>query len=243
MLATTTLVESAPLRLSDFAADSVGIPELTGVGLHMVSIERCVPVLGALHDLLDPWEQEQARSIVNRNRRIAHIASRSLIRLALSEFSGKMVRPDAWRFTTNPFGKLTLARHNRRKLSFSISYAMSMLMIAVSENPQIGVDLEPLPDWTYADVTWDSLTERETLTLLSLPAAERYPAFLKIWTLKEAYTKCLGVGVSLDFRDIEVSFNPTRVTAKTQRPMLTLHQHEIVASADRRYLLAVALRR
>jgi phosphopantetheinyl transferase len=239
----TTLVESAPLRIADFAADAVGVPDITGVGLHMISLERTVPVLGALHDLLDPWEQEQARAIVNRNRRIAHIASRSLIRLALSEYSGKMVRPDAWRFTTNPFGKLTLARANRRKLSFSISYAMSMLMIGVSESRQIGVDLEPVPDWTYADVTWDSLTERETLTLLSLPAAERYPAFLKIWTLKEAYTKCLGVGVSLDFRDIEVSFNPTRVTAKTQRPTLALHQHEIVASAERRYLLAVALRR
>jgi phosphopantetheinyl transferase len=237
-----TLVETGPLRLADFAADSVGLPDLRGVGLHLVSLERCVPVLGALHDLLDPWEQEQARSIANRNRRIAHIGSRALIRLALSEFSGKMVRPDAWRFTTNPYGKLTLARANKRKLSFSISYAMSMLAIGISENPQIGIDLEPIPDWTYADVTWDSLTERETLTLLSLPAVERYPAFLKIWTLKEAYTKCLGVGVSLDFRDIEVSFNPTRVTAKTPRPVLTLHQDE-VATTDRRFMLAVALRR
>lgn len=237
-----TLVETAPLRLQDFAADSVGMPDLQGVGLHLISLERCVPVLGALHDLLDPWEQEQARAIVNRNRRVAHIASRALIRLALSEFSGKMVRPDAWRFTTNPFGKLTLARANRRRLSFSISYAMSMLAIGVSEYPQIGVDIEPIPDWTYADVTWDSLSERETLTLLSLPAAERYPAFLRIWTLKEAYTKCLGVGVSLDFRDIEVAFNPMRVIARTPRPILTLHQHE-VAAGDQKYMLALALRR
>jgi phosphopantetheinyl transferase len=238
----TTLVESGPLRLADFAADAVGLPDVRGVGLHLISLERCVPVLGALHDLLDPWEQEQARAIDNRNRRVAHIASRALIRLALSEFSGKMVRPDAWRFTTNPFGKLTLARANRRKLSFSISYAMSMLAIGVSENPQIGIDIEPIPEWTYADVTWDSLTERETLTLLALPAADRYPAFIKIWTLKEAFTKCLGVGVSLDFRDLEVAFNPTRVIARTQRPVLTLHQHE-VASGPHRYLLAVALRR
>jgi phosphopantetheinyl transferase len=237
-----TLIDSAPLRLADFAAAPFGMPGLTGVGLHLIPLERCVPVLGALLELLDPWEQEQARSIVTRNRRIAHIASRALIRLALSEFSGKMVRPDAWRFTTNPFGKLTLARANRRKLSFSLSYAMSMLMIGVSEHPQIGVDIEPVPDWTCADVTWDSLTERETLTLLSLPAAERYPAFLRIWTLKEAYAKCLGIGVSLDFRDVEVSFNPTRVTARIPRPALTFHQREIEA-ADRRYLLAVALRR
>jgi phosphopantetheinyl transferase len=237
-----TLVDSAPLRLADFAARPAGIPDLTGFALHLIPLERCVPHLGALHDLLDPWEQEQARSTATRNRRIAHVASRALIRLALSEFSGKMVRPEAWRFTTNPFGKLTLARANRRKLSFSISYAMSMLMIAISEHPQIGVDLEPVPDWTYADVTWDSLTERETLTLLSLPAAERYPAFLRIWTLKEAYTKCLGVGVSLDFRDVEVSFDPIRMTARTPGPVLMLHQHEIEAG-DRRYLFAVALRR
>jgi 4'-phosphopantetheinyl transferase len=237
-----TLVETAPLRLYDFYADSIGLPDLGGVGLHLVSLERCVPVLGLLHDYLDPWEQEQARAIANRNRRVAFIASRALIRLALSEYCGKMVRPDAWNFATNPYGKLTLARANKRKLSFSISYAMSMLVIGLSESAQIGVDLEPIPDWTYADVTWDSLTERETLTLLSMPAADRYNAFLKIWTLKEAYTKCLGVGVSLDFRDIEVSFNPTRVEAKTSRAVLTLHQHE-VAVGDRRFMLAVATRR
>jgi phosphopantetheinyl transferase len=237
-----THADTRPLRLSDLHADTTGVPALAGVGLHLVSVEKCVPLLGTLHDLLDPWEQEQARSIVNRNRRVAHIASRAAIRLALSEYSGKMVRPGAWQFTTNAYGKLTLARANRRKLSFSISYAMSMIAIGISESPQLGIDLEPIPDWTYADVTWDSLSERETLMLLSLPAAERYNAFLRIWTLKEAYTKCLGVGVSLDFRDIEVSFNPTRVTAKTPRPVLTLHQDE-VATADRRFMLAVALRR
>ena len=90
------LVETAPLRLQDFYADTVGLPDLLGVGLHFISLERCLPAIGALHDHLDPWEQEQARAIANRNRRVAHIASRALLRLALSEFSGKMVRPDAW---------------------------------------------------------------------------------------------------------------------------------------------------
>jgi 4'-phosphopantetheinyl transferase len=232
-----------PLRLADFEADRpAGLPAIAGVGLHIVSVEKCVPAIGALHDLLDPWEQEQARSIANRNRRVAHIASRALIRLALSEFTGKMVRPEAWQFTVNPYGKLTLARANRRKLSFSLSYAMSLIAIGISESPQLGIDLEPLPDWTYADVTWDSLSERETLHLLSLPAEQRYNAFLRTWTVKEAYTKCLGVGVSLDFRDLDVSFSPLRVEAKTSRAVLSLHQHEI-AAGERRYMLALAMRR
>lgn len=238
-----TAVRTSPLRLADFEADfTSGLPDLTGVGVHLVSLEKTVPVLGALHDLLDPWEQEQARSIANRNRRTAHIASRALIRLALSEYSGKMVRPDFWRFTTNAYGKLTLAHANRRKLSFSISYAMSLLAIGISENPQMGIDLEPVPDWTYADVTWDALSPREIATIEALPSAERYNAFLKIWTLKEAYTKCLGVGVSLDFRDLEVGFNPLRVAAKTSRAVLSLHQHQVAADG-RNYMLALAMRR
>jgi phosphopantetheinyl transferase len=161
-------LETYPLRLAAFEAGhhGLGMPRIPGVAVHIASVEKCVPVLGALHDLLDPWEQEQARAIANRNRRTAHIASRALVRLALSEFSGKMVRPEAWQFTVNPYGKLTLARANRRRLSFSISYAMSMIAIGISESPQLGIDLEPIPDWTYADVTWDSLTERETLALL-----------------------------------------------------------------------------
>lgn len=237
-------LDTYPLRLAAFEADhhGLGMPTIPGAAVHIVSIERCVPVLGALHDLLDPWEQEQARSIANRNRRTAHIASRALVRLALSEFSGKMVRPEAWQFTVNPYGKLTLARASRRKLSFSISYAMSMIAIGISESPQLGIDLEPIPDWTYADVTWDALSERETLMLLSLPAADRYNAFLRIWTLKEAYTKCLGIGAGLDFRDIGVSINPLRVTAKTASPLLSLHQHEITADTHH-FMLALAMRR
>jgi phosphopantetheinyl transferase len=236
-------LDTYPLRLSAFAADALeGVPALPGIGLHLVSIEKCVPMIGLLHDLLDPWEQEQARAIANRNRRTAYIASRAMVRLALSEFSGKMVRPTAWQFTVNPYGKLTLARANRRKLSFSISYAMSMIAIGISESPQLGIDLEPIPDWTYADVTWDSLSERETLMLLSLPAEQRYNVFLRIWTLKEAYTKCLGVGVSLDFRDLEVAFNPLRVSARTNQAILGLHQHE-VAVGPHRYMLALATRR
>jgi hypothetical protein len=113
------LLDHRPLRMRDFLAGTGSeLPELTGVGLHVVSLEKTVPVLGALHDLLDPWEQEQARAIANRNRRTAHIASRALVRLALSEYSGKMVRPETWRFTTNAYGKLTLAQANRRRLSF-----------------------------------------------------------------------------------------------------------------------------
>lgn len=237
-----TTVDHKPLRLVDFLAAGVGLPALTGVGLHLVSLEKTVPVLGALHDLLDPWEQEQARAIANRNRRTAHIASRALVRLALSEYSGKMVRPEAWRFTTNAYGKLTLAQANRRRLSFSISYAISLLAIGVSESPQLGIDLEPIPDWTYADVTWDALSPREAAAIEALPVAERYGAFLKIWTMKEAYTKCLGVGVSLDFRDLDVAFNPLRVTARTTSAVLSLHQHEVPAD-QRTYLLALAMRR
>jgi phosphopantetheinyl transferase len=237
-----TTLANAPLRISDLSIAATGLPVLPETGLHLFSIEKCVPMLGALHDLLDPWEQEQARAVTSRNRRTAYVASRALVRLTLSEFSGKMVRPEAWQLTVNPFGKLTLARANRRKLSFSISYAMSYLAIAVSERPQIGVDIEPIPDWTYADVTWDALSERETLSLLSLPVAERYDAFLRIWTLKEAYTKCLGIGPSLDFRDLDVGFSPLRVAGKTSSVVLGLHQEE-VAVGDRSFMLALAMRR
>lgn len=238
-----TLPDTRPLRLAEFTADMpAGLPATIGIGVHLVSIEKCLPKLGALHDLLDPWEQEQARSIANRNRRTAYIASRATLRLALSEYSGKMVRPDAWQFTTNPYGKLTLARASRRRLSFSISYAMSVIAIGVSESPQLGIDLEPIPDWTYADVTWDSLNERETLRLLSLPAAERYHAFLRHWTLKEAYTKCLGVGASLDFRTLDVAFDPLRVSAGSNAaPPMALHQHEVMADG-RAFILALAVR-
>lgn len=47
-----------------------------------------------------------------------------------------------------------------------------------------------------------------------MPENEQWETFLKFWTLKEACAKALGLGAMLDFRELEVLFNPLSVVAK-----------------------------
>lgn len=47
------------------------------------------------------------------------------------------------------------------------------------------------------------LTALETRTVLSVPQDEGIRLFFWIWTMKEAYTKALGLGLGFDFRRIE----------------------------------------
>jgi len=86
---------------------------------------------------------------------------------------------------------------------------------------QVGVDImkveipprEPFPQfvrWRYLcccrPLTLWQLTALETRTILSVTQDEGIRLFFWIWTMKEAYTKALGLGMGFDFRRIE--YNP-----------------------------------
>ncbi len=68
------------------------------------------------------------------------------------------------------------------------------IIVAISRAP-IGVDLErPEPPFP---LPYDMLARGERLALLRRPAAEQDPAFLQLWTLKEAYAKAVERGLML----------------------------------------------
>ena len=82
----------------------------------------------------------------------------------------------------------------RAGLHVSFAHRQDLSAIALGPTP-IGVDLEP--DRDRLDLPLALLHPAEAKELMALPEERRCRAFLKLWTLKEAYVKALGVGFGL----------------------------------------------
>lgn len=118
------------------------------------------------------------------------------------------VEPAALHLLRGPFGKPFLAPGPYEPLHFNLAHSAELLLLAVSTQAPVGVDLErvrPLP-WLAA-ASAHALTQRERATWEHLPPAERISAFFTAWTCKEAFLKAVGVGLS-GLQRIEVALHP-----------------------------------
>jgi 4'-phosphopantetheinyl transferase len=187
------------------------MPEMT---VHLFSVEKCLNDLEALSVLLSASEKARAAEIGHTNRRNAYTASRGLLRASLTDASKGIVPADAWAFGAGPYGKPFVAAPAGMAMRFSLSYTATLIAVAVSPKYELGVDIEAVPG-TVSEVPWQVLTQAERQFIRTLPAAEQFAEFLNIWTMKEAYTKYLGMGASLDFRKVEVSTDKNREAARS----------------------------
>ncbi|MGW2560891.1 4'-phosphopantetheinyl transferase family protein [Streptomyces sp. NPDC001514] len=85
-------------------------------------------------------------------------------------------------------------------LSVSLSDTGGLLVVAVSVRGRVGVDAESATRRVYGTpLVPEMTTSYERTGLARLPERERNAALVRLWTLKEAYTKALGVGLRLPF--------------------------------------------
>jgi phosphopantetheinyl transferase len=209
-------VMAEPTFVSGFEARApLSFSSMPEMSLHLFSVEKCLSNLEALTILLSAPEKARAGEISHTNRRNAYVASRGLLRATLTDASKGIVPADAWVFGTGPYGKPFVAAPEGMAMRFSLSYTATLIAIAVSPRYELGVDIEAVPG-TVSEVPWQVLTQAERQFIRTLPADQQFTEFLNIWTMKEAYTKYLGVGASLDFRKVEVSTGKDLETARTK---------------------------
>jgi 4'-phosphopantetheinyl transferase len=149
--------------------------------------------------LLDGSELAQLRKLAFDADRIAYAAAHVLLRLALSR-----VRPDrdpaAWRFVRGPRGRPELAAGER--LVFSLSHARTRVACAVARRDpgqtlELGIDVEGVAVDPPLQLVDAKFAATEAARVRGLAGTARARAFYEIWTLKEAYLKARGLGLSL----------------------------------------------
>ncbi|OBA11509.1 phosphopantetheine-protein transferase [Acinetobacter calcoaceticus] len=97
---------------------------------------------------------------------------------------------------------------------FNLSHSADVIVLAVTEEGEIGVDVERVDrefDWMRVDsvlapseIEWIQENER-------IDPSTVYQRFFQIWTLKESYIKCTGEGMSRHLKKLNFHVLPEHI--------------------------------
>ena len=137
------------------------------------------------------------------------LVSRVLIRTVLSSYTGDA--PAAWEFDANSYGKPAVHCPAGCPLQFNLSHTTGLVVCAVRLSGEVGVDVEDLTRRAADPALATNYFAPEEVALLeSMPQDEQPLRFLQLWTLKEAFIKAKGGGLSIPLKDFAFSFPPGR---------------------------------
>jgi 4'-phosphopantetheinyl transferase len=172
--------------------------------------------LTALYEWLSPDERDRHARFRRFEDRRRYLVARALLRGVVSTYLG--VHPGKLRFAQNEHGRPQLAAPpNPADLRFNVSKTSGLVACGVVRGRDIGVDVEAVDrqlDMLALAARFFSATELEDLRAHQAGGLDR--RFFEYWTLKEAYLKARGTGLSLPLgqfsfhlgNTIRVSFEP-----------------------------------
>lgn len=178
--------------------------------VHVWRVSLCLSPfqVHALKRLLAPDELSRADRFHFEEDRSHFIAARGGLRMILSRYLP--VAPDRIRFFYNQYGKPFLRPStNHTHLSFNLSHAADLALVAVTRQREIGVDLEKVSrKFDFEEIAVRFFSPNEAKALQKLPDHLKPEAFFNCWTRKEAYIKAHGEGLSIPLDSFDVSLLP-----------------------------------
>ena len=148
--------------------------------------------------LLTTKEQQHHDALRFDHGRRQYLITRALVRWVLSINSG--APPQDFVFATNRWGKPTISKPDGIALAFNVSHTRGLVTCAVALADALGVDVElPSDRGRTFEIAQRFFSAAEIEALRSLPPEVRDDRFFDYWTLKEAYVKARGMGLSLPF--------------------------------------------
>jgi 4'-phosphopantetheinyl transferase len=141
-------------------------------------------------------EDERARSerFHFDEDRLAFVVAHGLLRLALSGHA--RVTPEAWTFSADTYGKPSIAAPEAA-LGFSLSHTRGLVGCAVTRTRPLGIDVEDASRPAPLEVAERYFVAGERRDIMAAAPERRGRRFFEYWTLKEAYVKACGLGLSL----------------------------------------------
>lgn len=167
-------------------------------------------------EILSDEEREKANRFIFDKDRILYLAAHAHLRQVLSHYED--IPPSEWKFRTTPLGRPYISnRVASAPLYFSLSHTSGMVVSVVSGAEQCGIDVETLDRVSdCVDIARHYFTAPEYKSLEQLSGEQLRRHFVKLWTLKEAYAKATGIGLSASLNTFSLSIDedPIKVIFK-----------------------------
>ena len=159
-------------------------------------------------ELASTYLSDQERSRCSRLRfaedRRDYTVAHNLLRRSLSRYVS--VAPAEWQFYSGANGKPFIQNSGFRvytssplgcRLSFSLSHTRGLVACAIARHPHLGLDVERVDRGiAVKEIAENYFSPREIANLRACRSGEQATRFSELWTLKEAFLKATGAGLS-----------------------------------------------
>jgi 4'-phosphopantetheinyl transferase len=152
----------------------------------------------AYRALMNDQEKAQEARFHFADDRRRYLVTRALVRTVLSQCAP--VLPKDWVFSTNKYGRPEVANAavGDARVSFNISHTKSLIVLGVTRQRALGVDVENVRSRKVPMNIADRFFATEEVSALSeVPPDRQQDRFFEYWTFKESYIKARGKGLSI----------------------------------------------
>jgi 4'-phosphopantetheinyl transferase len=159
----------------------------TWVGDHAAEVDQLS------RDLLSSPERTRVKRYRSREAAERYVVTRSLVRVVLARQLGGQPRDIEVSRTDSGKPVVTGGVH------FNVSHSGDLILMAISGDCDVGVDVErrrEIERVGQLTQRWLTAEERNEVDRLVASGLNESSAFLRIWTLKEARLKAIGIGIS-----------------------------------------------
>jgi len=180
-----------------------------------------------IQHLLSDDDRDRLDTLFDPADRNRFATGRALLRLAVSDLTGVA----AWRVTFDatcstcgrPHGRPVLtSASGPDELHLSVSHAGDRVVVAVSANGPVGVDVEPWASTRFDGFDQVALTAGERAELAALGEAGAAHARTELWVAKEAVLKRHGIGLDQSPETLHVGVGATKVAAPAEESLVDL---------------------
>lgn len=190
-------MNTTPSSLPALASDSIDLWAINPAQLSIDSVK-------VLRSLLTPEESKQLLQYKSKVAQHTHLITRSICRLILTQYINS--EPHSLSFIRNQYGKPEL-EHNEQKIRFNLSHNNQVIIMVVCVNDDIGCDVEdPQRNVSIEPITRRYFSKQEHGEISHLEGEQQRQRFFQFWTLKEAFVKATGRGISLGLDTFQFQF-------------------------------------
>ncbi|WP_051541012.1 4'-phosphopantetheinyl transferase superfamily protein [Ahrensia sp. 13_GOM-1096m] len=158
--------------------------------------------LNKMETLLSADETTRARRFVKPIDSARFIIARGTLRKILALYC--QINPQSISFNYNKYGKPTLGFCHFRPVHFNLSHSGNYAVLAVSNQCEIGVDIEEIKPF-HEDIATRFFSTNECAVLANIKNEDYLEAFYRCWTRKEAFVKAHGTGLTLPLNSFDVT--------------------------------------
>ena len=149
-------------------------------------------LVAQLKALLSPDERDRASRFGPEQSQRDFVIARGVLR----QFLGRYLKADpaGLRFSYGPQGKPFIEGTG---LGFSMTRSSGLVACAFAWDCHVGIDVERMQAGiSIVEIASRFFPPEKAAKIVALPPAEREPAFFRLWTRQEAYSKATGEGLT-----------------------------------------------